>query len=152
MNENTMNTDQQQETQQGAPTQPEENGGSEKVFTQEDVNRIVSKRLAQDRETRNAAQQQEDEVAAQTADLARRENELACREFIMQGGYKPELLDILPTDNAEDFKAGVAKLIELVPQLDPNTKVPYFPGPTSNAGKFGSTKEDLFASVFKPKF
>lgn len=70
----------------------------------------------------------------------------------MKGGYKQELLDILPTDNAEDFKNRVAKLIELVPHLDPNKKLPYFTAPISNAGKFGSGHEDLIASAFKPKF
>ena len=43
MNNNTLN----------ANTQPEENG-AKRLFTQEDVNRIVSKRLEQDRRKRNA--------------------------------------------------------------------------------------------------
>lgn len=43
MNNNTLN----------ANTQPEENG-AKRLFTQEDVNRIVSKRLEQDRRKRSA--------------------------------------------------------------------------------------------------
>lgn len=43
MDNNTLN----------ANTQPEENG-AKRLFTQEDVNRIVSKRLEQDRRKRNA--------------------------------------------------------------------------------------------------
>lgn len=47
--ETAQNTNQQQET----PTQPEENTGVEKLFTQEDVDRIVQERLAQEYGSRN---------------------------------------------------------------------------------------------------
>lgn len=146
-----METAQNINQQQGTPTQPEENSSAEKMFTQEDVDRIVQERLAQERGSQNGMQQ-EDETTTRVADLERREAALSCREFILKGGYKEELLDILPTDNAEDFKTRVAKLIELVPHLDPNKKLPYFTAPISNAGKFGSGHEDLIASAFKPKF
>lgn len=154
MNNDTMNQNTQQEptAQPERTTQPEENGGKTgKVFTQEDVNRIVQERLARDRAGRDATQQQETEEAARVADLTRRENALACREFIMQGGYKPELLDILPTDNAEEFKEKVAKLIELAPLLDPNYKAAHFTTPVRGIGRYGSANEDPLAAAFKPK-
>ena len=64
MTENTMNTEQQAET----PT-PEETGGAARLFTQEEVNRIVSDRLQRERER-----------AQQQAETDRREQALAERE------------------------------------------------------------------------
>lgn len=146
--ENNQNTTQQQITQQGAPTQPEDNGSTEKVFTQEDVNRIVQERLARDRESRSASQQAASDDAARLADLERRENTLSCREYIAENNYEPGLLEILSTDNAEDFKSKVAKLLELAPHLDHNQKVPHVVAATRGGG---SGFQDAIAAAFKPK-
>lgn len=147
--ENNQNTTQQQSTQQGAPTQPEDNGSNtEKMFTQEDVNRIVQERLARDRESRNASQQAASDDAARLADLERRENTLSCREYIAENNYEPGLLEILSTDNAEDFKSKVAKLLELAPNLDRNQKVPHVVAATRGGS---SGFQDAIAAAFKPK-
>ena len=155
--ENNQNTTQQQIAQQGAPTQPEDNGSTEKVFTQEDVNRIVQERLARDRESRNASQQAASDDAARLADLERRENTLSCREYIAENGYSKALLDVFSTDNADAFKGSVDALHKAFPGLDLSegsrqTK----PLSTGMSHEYGSEcwrdRDDDIASAFKPKY
>lgn len=141
LNENTKNTNQQ------ASTQPEDNGGTEKMFTQEDVNRIVQERLARERAKTPADQLTE--MQERTADLEKREAALSCREYIAENNYEPCLLEIVSTDNAEDFKQKVAKLLELAPQLDRNQKSPRVVSFTRGEG---SRFQDAIASAFKPKY
>lgn len=97
MNENNVN--------QNEPinTQSEDNDvQAERTFTQEDVNRIVSERLAKERSKAEQSQQiQEDQRAAE---LTARENTVACKEFIMDNGYPKEMLDCLDTSDPEEFK------------------------------------------------
>lgn len=108
MSENTntnQNTEQQPET---TPT-PEASGGQgEKLFTQADLDRIIGERLA--RERAKAEPSPED---AREADLKAREARMTCREYLSDKKYPAELLDILPTGDAEAFKAGVDKLATL---------------------------------------
>lgn len=71
MAENTMNTEQQA----GTPN-PKETGGAGRMFTQEEVNRIVSERLQRERER---AQQQADADKREQA-LMKREQALKAKE------------------------------------------------------------------------
>lgn len=97
MNENNVNQNEPNNTQ------PEDNGvQAEKTFTQEEVNRIVSERLAKERSKVEQSQQiQEDQ---RTAELTARENLVTCKEFIMDNGYPKEILDCIDTSNPEEFK------------------------------------------------
>lgn len=82
------------------------NGGQEKTFTQEEVNRIVQDRLARERA----------KVALQPADderekaLEARERRLACHEYLVEKGYDKQMLDILDTTDLERFKGNADKL------------------------------------------
>ena len=108
MSEN-INTNQNTEQQPETTPTPEASGGQgEKLFTQEDVNRIVSDRLA--RERAKAEPSPED---AREADLKAREARMTCREYLSDKNYPAELLDILPTGDSEAFKASVDKLAAL---------------------------------------
>lgn len=74
----------------------------EKTFTQEEVNKIVSDRLARERAKvdeakTNANEQRENELTA-------RENRLACKEYLLDNGYSTELLDCVDTSDIETFK------------------------------------------------
>ena len=120
MSEETRNTEQQ-------PTNstPEASGGTgtERTFTQEEVNRIVSERLAREREKMapSEADQREKELTA-----------LACKEYINAKGYPAELLEVLDTSDAERFKGAVKKLLQLFPAMDPAApaaKAARFTGP-----------------------
>ena len=138
--ENNQNTTQQQSTQQGAPTQPEGNGGStEKMFTQEDVNRIVRDRLARERAKTADVETQEADFAKREADLAKREADFEEREAAvkalelqvlkkhaaMQLGLPEEVADRLrgsdETEILEDAK-GLLKAMGKVPVGYPNVR------------------------------
>ena len=142
----TMNPEQQPTT----PT-PEASGdqGGERMFTQDDVNRIVSERLARERAKAEPTAIDERETA-----LKAREARLDCRDYLEElskGGKAASsvlgLLDILDTTDSEKFKQTVSALLELGafnPQLEP-LKIP----PVDMRG--GASPDDLIAAAFKPK-
>ena len=109
--------DQENTQSQGATTQPEASGNQAqgKTFTQEEVNNIVRERLARERAKAESSQPDQREQ-----DLTARENALSCREYIAEKKYPKELLELFPTDNAEQFKASVDKLLKIFPQLKPD--------------------------------
>ncbi len=127
MSEETRNTEQQ-------PTNstPEASGGTgtERTFTQEEVNRIVSERLAREREKMapSEADQREKELTA-------REAALACKEYINAKGYPAALLEVLDTSDAERFKGAVKKLLQLFPAMDPAA-------PAAKAARFTDPMRD----------
>lgn len=88
----------------------ESNGG--KLFTQDDVNRIVQERLS--RVKADAAS------GAQTGDREReldaREARLNCREYLTEKGHPAALLDVLDTTDFEKFKKAVETMQEKMPQ------------------------------------
>lgn len=145
---NTMNNEQQQPT---TPT-PEASGDQgEKLFTQDDVNRIVSERLA--REKAKAEPSAIDELETK---LKARESLYDCRDYLdslvndgrawgKNGMGVTALLDVLDTTDAGKFKATVEKLLEMGafnPQHTPLKlpRVDYRGGHT-----------DLIAEAFKRK-
>ncbi len=114
-------------TQNGEGTQLEgENNAnqSEKMFTQEDVNRIVQERLT--RERSRAGQSFDD----REKELARRESRMTCAERLADKGYSKELLDILDTSDADKFMKNVEKL-EGMGLTSVRRKLPFVVGPTS---------------------
>lgn len=91
-------------------TQPEDNGdknqsgsGTERTFTQDEVNKIIKERLQRERSKAGAEQQQHE--AEKTAELTAKENRLTCKEFLLNSGYPQKLLDILDTSDPETFKS-----------------------------------------------
>lgn len=129
---------------------PEVSGDQgEKMFTQDDVNRIVSERLARERAKAEPTAIDERETA-----LKAREARLDCRDYLEElskGGKAASsvlgLLDILDTTDSEKFKQTVSALLELGafnPQLEP-LKIP----PVDMRG--GASPDDLIAAAFKPK-
>lgn len=93
--------------------------GEEKMFTQEQVNEIVRKRLKEKKESEITSQ----ELEARATELDARESRLKCREYLMEKGYKSDLLDILDTSNAEEF----VKKADAVSQLYVNSKTDVAP-------------------------
>lgn len=139
MSEETRNTEQ-------LPTDstPEESGGpgAERMFTQEEVNRIVSERLAREREKGTPSEADQREKA-----LAAREAVLACREYVSAQGYPEGLLEVLDTSDADKFKAAIKKLLQLFPVIDPARPKPArFTSPT---GKLEDKERDEFREAFK---
>lgn len=108
----TMNTE-----QPTTPT-PEENGGQgEKMFTQDEVNRIVSERLSRERE-KLAQQPKEDEreIALREREraLEARESKNRCEDYLreinMSTKYRDDFLDVLDTSDFDKFKTIVDRL------------------------------------------
>ncbi|HOO07131.1 MAG TPA: hypothetical protein PLH83_11700 [Ruminococcus sp.] len=84
-------------------TQSEDNDGkAERTFTQEEVNKIVSDRLAKERSKNEATKNSADEKRA--AELTERENKLTCKEYLLDKDYPLELLERLDTKDPEEFK------------------------------------------------
>lgn len=130
-----MNT---QNTEQQPTTQPADNGnpGGGKMFTQDDVNRIVSERLARDRQERSAQK----EVDARERSLQERENRLSCKEYLHENNYPAELLELIDCSDVEKFKETIGKINGL---YEAAHNRPYFASINpSNAPRFDSSNGD----------
>lgn len=142
MNEETMNNEQQPEN-----STPEDNGGQGggKTFTQEDVNRIVSERLARERAK---AEPQDDE---REKALKAREARMDCREYIASKKYPVALLDVLDMSDADKFKEMADKLVKHFPAILESAEKPkaYPQFGAAVSGSMPRGKTDL-ASAFKP--
>lgn len=110
MNEETMNT------MQPTNSTPEDNGGQgSRMFSQDEVNRIVSERLAQERlRNERKAEPQEDE---REKALKARETRMDCREYIASKKYPNALLEVLDISDAEKFKATADNLVKQFPAI-----------------------------------
>lgn len=137
-------------TEQPATPTPEASGDlGEKMFTQADVNRIVSERLAREKAKAEPSAIDERENA-----LKAREERLECRDYLeglSKGGKATSavlgLLDILDTTDIEKFKKTVSALLEMGafnPQHEPLKihRVDIQGSPSS---------EDMIAAAFRPK-
>lgn len=145
----TTETNQNPEQQPAATPTPEASGeqGTEKLFTQEDVNRIVSERLARER-----AKAEPSPDDAREADLKAREARLSCREYIAEGGYPVDLLELFDTTDAERFKAAVEKLDKLV-DLPSNHRRPtprFVTGGDGGHGRPADHTSALIEAAFSP--
>lgn len=136
----------QQQTQQD-PT-PGAKGG--RTFTQDDVNRIVSERLAHEREKLQASARDTEREKA----LAAREARLDCREYLDAQGYPAALLDVLDSSDTDRFKTAVEKLVQTFPQITGGSSAPtrHFEGWKPGEATGGSSATpDPIAAAFKPK-
>ena len=130
---------------------PEENGG-ERLFTQDEVNRIVSDRLSRERE-KPKDDERETSLKEREKALEAKENTLACREYIsslkIDEEHKNVFLDTLDTSDSGKFKTTVEKLIKGL-GLNNKPKVRFYspiPG-RSDAYSFPDSGID---DAFKPK-
>ena len=122
------------------------NGGSDgKMFTQEEVNRIISDRLTRERE-KFAQQPQEDE---REKALKAREARLDCRDYLDNKKYPAALLDVLDSSDAERFKTAADLLVKQFPSIAAADQMPppYSPGTGSSSVGFGN---DPLAVAFRP--
>lgn len=109
---------QNQNTTQQPTTQPADNGNQSggKVFTQEEVNQIVSERLRREREKSPQQPQDERETALQEREkaVAAKETAHRCREYLAEINidekHRQEFMEVLDTSDFDKFKAVVDKL------------------------------------------
>lgn len=105
--------------EQNNATRAETSGQDQgRTFTQDEVNAIVRDRLAREREKANPqTDEREQEISAREKAVSDRENLLACKEYISQHKYPESLLKLYSTENIENFKTNVEKLIREFPYI-----------------------------------
>lgn len=140
--------------QQPSDATPADNGGvGGKMFTQEDVNRIVSERLARERE-KLTQQPQEDErekaLKEREQALAARESKAKCKDYLaeinLSEKYRQDFLEALDTSDFDKFKAAVDRLGKdfIVKKVTVGADVA---NPPANEGG----DDPRIAAAFKPK-
>lgn len=83
----------------------------ERTFSQEEVNGIVQRRLAEEREKLGATRSaMEADLAKRESDLARKEFEFSARATLAQKGLPVELLEALNTSSPESFNKSLELL------------------------------------------
>ena len=80
----------------------------EKTFTQEDVNRIVSKRLSEEK------QKAEADIAKREAQLKQKQFQLEAKAMLKEKGLPDTLLSVLKGDDIETF----SKSVEILKQYE----------------------------------
>ena len=129
-----------------ATANPGANGGTGgKTFTQDEVNRIVSDRLAREREKLTQQPQEDEREKA----LKAREARMDCRDYLDSKNYPAALLDVLDCSDVEKFKAAVGIMVEKFPDVARYNEVP----PPYAAGTGTGTHsvyENLIAAAFRP--
>lgn len=97
---------------------PEDKGGQggEKMFTQEDVNRIVAERLARERAKGQppAPDQREQDLTQREQELTQREQLAACREYLEKEGLPTDLADLLGAKPLPEFKDTVRGVLTAI--------------------------------------
>lgn len=120
MNEEKEAVNQAEEAQETAKTPEAEekpaDGG--KLFTQEEVDRIIKDRLKRQKIKANEDQEADlktrsEDLAKREADLNARETKLKCKEYLSDRGYPSDLLEILTLDDYEAFKKKADKVMQL---------------------------------------
>lgn len=119
-------------------------GGSDgRMFTQEDVNRIVSERLARERD--KLVDDRENELKA-------REARLDCRDYLDSKKYPAKLLDLLDSSDVEKFKTAADAMVEGFPSIvKPDSPMPPPYSATTGTAAYGDPGADAIANAFKPK-
>lgn len=126
---------------------PGANAGTQKTFTQDEVNNIVQERLARERAKNEPTPEQ-----IREKDLAARESAMTCKEYIAEKNYPKGLLELFDTADHEQFKKNVEKMAELFPDVfaDPSKK-PSFIFTKGTNGGVGLGSSDPIAEAFKLK-
>lgn len=120
-----------------------EPAATEKTFTQDEVNQIISERLKRER----AKTEPPDD--SKEKELSERESRLDCREYIAGKGYPKKLLNLFDTSNAEAFKGSVENLIKAFPSIV-DTKATGGTGSPCPPGGFHFSQQRSFAQSKDP--
>ena len=93
---------------------PATQGTGEKTFSQEDVNRIVSERLAKDREKASK------ELGEREQELAKREFRLNSRQKLIDRGYPESIMEALNCNSEKEFDKALDIIDRLVKERTPS--------------------------------
>lgn len=131
---------------EAAKADPSAKGEGGKTFTQEDVNRIVSERLARDRADRAVPSLGDEREKA----LKAREARLDCWDYLNSKKLPAALLDILDCSDVEKFKAAVGVAVDKFPSIARADEVPPPYAAGTGTGPYCGGN-DPFAAAFAPK-
>lgn len=131
-----------QNTTEVAPVQQQE-----KTFTQDQLNAIVGKRLAEQK------QQQEADLLKREQELNRREMNIRAQELLAEKGLPKNLAEVLRYDNEEELVKAIG-IMETTrgfrEQAEAEAKKKVIIPNTLNKG-IGYDEQDLVAEAFKRK-
>lgn len=123
----------------GAPTAQQQG----RMFTQDEVNQIVSERLNRERAKATPAEPSAQDLREQK--LNAREAALSCKEYISEQKLPAALLDIFPTSDKDTFQNAVQKLVRAFPGIvDKTSRMRIDTGTEHNT----SLKADDFSAAF----
>ena len=123
------------------------NGGTDgKMFTQDEVNRIVSDRLNREREKLTQQPQEDERERA----LKARESRLDCRDYLDSKKYPTALLEVLDSSDTERFKAAADRLVKEFPSVMHANDVPPPYAAGTGSGSFSFSGNDPIAAAFRP--
>lgn len=108
-----MNTENMNQNTDQIATPAEQTGG-QKTFNQDQVNAIVQKRLAEDREKASK------ELGEREQELAKREFRLNSRQKLENRGYPESLLDALNCSSEEAFNKALDIIDGLIKERTPS--------------------------------
>ena len=92
-------------------------------FTQEDVNRILNKRLmklkeelatSEEKISKRVEEATAEATATRTAELDAREQMLNCKSYVLEKGYPAELINLIDTSDAKAFKTKADTLVRVL--------------------------------------
>jgi hypothetical protein len=93
---------------------------SERLFTQEEVNKIIKKRLYDRKKEESESQgisekltEREKAVDDREKSVIRRENKVKCQELVADRAYPKELIEILDTSDVDRFEEQAEKLARI---------------------------------------
>lgn len=104
MEEDTRNKNEEIEQTEEKKQDPAQDPG-QRLFTQEEVNKIVAARLERERNKYS-----DPAPIVTDEDLTARASLLDCKEYVLNNGLSTDLLDILDTTDVAAFKAKAEKL------------------------------------------
>ena len=103
-----------------------DNGNNqERLFTEDEVNEIVRKRLERYKEKHSGDEETTkltDALNERSAELDKREFNIDCRNYLSEMGFDPGMMDVISADNLDDFKAKAHRLAMII--HDSKTPVP----------------------------
>lgn len=97
-------------------------GTRERTFTQDDVNRIVSERLAKEKSKASNSEEFEKknaELETRAEELKAKENRLNALGTLRDAGYPDELADVIRCSNADELKKTMEVIDKIIKERTP---------------------------------
>lgn len=111
----------------------EEAAKPDKLFTQEEVNEIVRKRLSKVKKNEVS----DSNLMTREKELTKRESYLNCKEYLIRSGYDMDMIEIIDTSDFENFIKKADLMNKKLGEREKREAVPLRnPDPLINESKF----------------